>query len=122
MCVSVCVCVYHPGLSCLLSRGLVTPRHADAFRDVTGEFLELITELFDDVERIRVHGDCHGGNLLYRPGEGVMVIDFDDRMMAPPVQDLWLLLPDRADRCQRELATRWALRTVQRRWMCRPNN
>ena len=32
-----------------------------------------------------------------------MVIDFDDMMVGPPVQDLWLLLPDRADRCQAEL-------------------
>ena len=33
-----------------------------------------------------------------------MIIDFDDMMVGPAVQDLWLLLPDRADHCQRELS------------------
>ena len=32
-----------------------------------------------------------------------MIIDFDDMMIGPPVQDLWLLLPDQADQCRREL-------------------
>ena len=73
------------------------------FKDVASRILDLITGLFDDVEFIRIHGDCHGGNLLDRPGEGIMIIDFDDMMVGPPIQDLWLLLPDRADRCQGEL-------------------
>jgi Ser/Thr protein kinase RdoA (MazF antagonist) len=88
----------------LTENGFVTPRFKDAFRDVTGRILDLITDLFDDAEFVRIHGDCHCGNLLYRPGEGIMVIDFDDMMVGPPVQDLWLLLPDRADQCRRELA------------------
>ncbi|MBI3986201.1 MAG: serine/threonine protein kinase [Lentisphaerae bacterium] len=87
----------------LLDNGFVTPRNEDAFEDVAADILELIAGLFDDVDFIRIHGDCHGGNLLDRPDEGIMLIDFDDMMMGPPVQDLWLLLPDRADRCRREL-------------------
>lgn len=87
----------------LLDNGLVTPRHGDAFRTVTDDILDEIAHLFDDTEFIRIHGDCHRGNLLYRPGEGLMMIDFDDMVMGPPVQDLWLLLPDRVDRCRQEL-------------------
>ena len=83
--------------------GFVTPRYEGEFKDITSRILDRITGLFDDAEFIRIHGDCHGGNLLDRPGEGIMVIDFDDMMVGPPVQDLWLLLPDHADRCQGEL-------------------
>ena len=32
-----------------------------------------------------------------------MIIDFDDMMVGPAIQDLWLLLPDRADQCRREM-------------------
>lgn len=87
----------------LIENRFVTPRHEEAFRDATSRILSMITGLFDDVEFIRIHGDCHCGNLLDRPGEGIMIIDFDDMMVGPPVQDLWLLLPDRADRCRREM-------------------
>lgn len=99
----------HPELSTeghinhLLDNGFVTPQYLSEFKDVSYRILDLISDLFDDTEFIRIHGDCHCGNLLSRPGEGIMIIDFDDMMVGPPTQDLWLLLPDRADRCQREL-------------------
>jgi len=87
----------------LVDGGFVSSRYMTDFKDVTSRILDLIAGLFDDAEFIRIHGDCHGGNLLDRPGEGIMIIDFDDMMVGPPIQDLWLLLPDRADRCQGEL-------------------
>lgn len=87
----------------LLDNGFVTPRHESEFEDVAFRILDRISGHFDDAEFIRIHGDCHCGNLLNRPGEGIMIIDFDDMMVGPPVQDLWLLLPDRVDRCKREL-------------------
>jgi Ser/Thr protein kinase RdoA (MazF antagonist) len=87
----------------LVDNKFVTPRYADEFKEVTSSVLDAISGLFDDVEFIRIHGDCHCGNLLDRPGEGIMVIDFDDMMMGPPIQDLWLLLPDVADKCRREM-------------------
>lgn len=40
----------------------------------------------------RVHGDCHSGNLLWC-NERPFFLDFDDMMMGPRVQDLWLLVP-----------------------------
>ena len=87
----------------LTENRFVTPRHAKEFKEVTTDILNIISGLFDDVEFMRIHGDCHCGNLLDRPGEGIMIIDFDDMMIGPPVQDLWLLLPDVADKCRREL-------------------
>ena len=87
----------------LIEGEFITPRHMDAFQQVSTEILELITDLFDDTEFIRIHGDCHCGNLLKRPGEGLMVIDFDDMMVGPPVQDMWILLPDHANNSRHEL-------------------
>jgi len=87
----------------LLDNGFITPNRRDAFNDVTSRILDTITGLFDDIEFIRIHGDCHCGNLLNRPGEGLMIIDFDDMMMGPPIQDMWLLLPDHAEKCRREM-------------------
>ena len=63
------------------------------FTDLTGTLLEEITPLFEDIETIRIHGDCHFSNLIYRPGESFFVIDFDDMAVGPPVQDFWMLLP-----------------------------
>ncbi len=81
----------------------VAPRFMSEFNKLTDDILETIKDLFDDAEYIRTHGDCHCGNILYRSGEGLMLIDFDDMLMAPPVQDLWLLLPDHANNSKKEL-------------------
>lgn len=42
---------------------------------------------------IRLHGDCHSGNVLWND-QGPFLIDFDDMVTGPPVQDLWLLAAD----------------------------
>ena len=50
-----------------------------------------------DVQRLRVHGDCHAGNVLWT-GQGPHFVDLDDARTAPAVQDLWMLLSgDRND-------------------------
>jgi Ser/Thr protein kinase RdoA (MazF antagonist) len=57
-----------------------------------------IADVADDrlrgVEVHRIHGDLHLGNLLLRDGI-FHALDFDDMMVGPAVQDLWLLLPGR---------------------------
>ena len=40
---------------------------------------------------IRVHGDCHAGNILWRD-DAPHFVDFDDARMAPSIQDIWMLL------------------------------
>lgn len=72
-------------------------------RSVAEDTLALIEPLFRNVPVHRIHGDCHRGNLLDRPGEGLLMIDFDDMMRGPAVQDLWLLLPGHVEDCGREL-------------------
>jgi len=82
--------------------GAVHPEHRQEFSDLAGKILRHIEPLFEGIPQQRVHGDCHRGNILERPGEGLLLIDFDDMMIGPAVQDLWLLLPERADECPRE--------------------
>ncbi|MEO8738354.1 MAG: serine/threonine protein kinase [Casimicrobiaceae bacterium] len=50
-----------------------------------------------DVGALRLHGDCHAGNILWT-GNGPHFVDFDDCRTGPAVQDLWMLLSgERAD-------------------------
>lgn len=49
---------------------------------------------FESTSRHRIHGDCHLGNLLWND-QGPFFLDFDDMVIGPAVQDLWLLLPGR---------------------------
>ena len=70
--------------------------------DAVERLVTLATERFAGIETIIAHADCHRGNLL-RGREGWFFLDFDDMAVAPPVQDLWLLLPARARDCKAEL-------------------
>ncbi|MFC5496164.1 serine/threonine protein kinase [Caenimonas terrae] len=53
------------------------------------------------VRRIRLHGDCHPGNILWTPDRGPHFVDLDDACTGPAVQDLWMLLSgERRERTQ----------------------
>jgi len=80
----------------------VHPEHRQEFFEMAEELRLRIDPLFAELPLQRVHGDCHRGNILERPDEGLLLIDFDDMMVGPAVQDLWLLLPERADESHRE--------------------
>ena len=80
-------------LDFILESEFPTPRLHDQYAAKAREILDLIAPLFDGVERIRIHGDAHGANILHRPGEPFRLIDFDDMALGPAVQDLWMLLP-----------------------------
>jgi Ser/Thr protein kinase RdoA (MazF antagonist) len=87
----------------LLSPGLVHGEFKAEFEDLARKTLDFITPHFTDPEPIRLHGDLHRGNILDRREEGLFLMDFDDMMSGPAVQDLWLLLPDYAEDCENEL-------------------
>ncbi len=69
------------------------PETAARFSLVCRELIDEITPLFQNLTLSRIHGDCHFSNIIHRPGESFFLIDFDDMVMGPPVQDLWMLLP-----------------------------
>jgi Ser/Thr protein kinase RdoA (MazF antagonist) len=92
-----------PEVEQLLGGGFLSPHQAGRFKDVVLRVVEVALREFVEVDFQRIHGDCHRANILERPEEGLMVIDFDDMMMGPPVQDIWLLLPDHANRSRYEI-------------------
>jgi Ser/Thr protein kinase RdoA (MazF antagonist) len=65
----------------------------------------------DAIARIRLHGDCHPGNILWTPtdlpasaGPGPHFVDLDDTRSGPAVQDLWMLLSGERQQRARQLA------------------
>lgn len=83
---------------------LVHPEFKAEFADICRGILEQSAAAVKSIAASRIHGDLHRGNILERPGEGLLLLDFDDMMTGPPVQDLWLLLPGRAADCAYELS------------------
>jgi len=71
----------------------IPPDLIGAYAELTDTLIKEIKPLFENSELIRIHGDCHFGNVIYRPDESYYLIDFDDMVMGPPIQDLWMLLP-----------------------------
>lgn len=58
--------------------------------------LEMSAQWFEQVDYQRIHGDCHAGNVLWNDA-GPFLVDFDDMVRGPCVQDLWLLAPGQDD-------------------------
>jgi Ser/Thr protein kinase RdoA (MazF antagonist) len=52
---------------------------------------------------LRLHGDCHPGNILWTPDSGPHFVDLDDARTGPAVQDLWMLLSGERAQRQRQL-------------------
>ena len=77
----------------ILAGGFMPDDMLARFKDLTDILLSTINPRFNNMEMIRIHGDCHFSNLIYRPYESFYIIDFDDMVVGPPVQDLWMLLP-----------------------------
>jgi Ser/Thr protein kinase RdoA (MazF antagonist) len=88
----------------LREAAVVHPEIEEEFFTLVEDGIGAIAPLFEGVPMHRIHGDFHRGNVLDRGEEGLLLIDFDDMMVGPAVQDLWLLLPDHAWAAQREIA------------------
>ncbi|MEM6707195.1 MAG: serine/threonine protein kinase [Pseudomonadota bacterium] len=84
----------------LLESDFIPAELRPAYESTTEHLLERLSGLLDDAPMQRIHGDCHLGNLLWRD-DTPHFIDFDDTLLGPPVQDLWMLLSgDRAEQQQ----------------------
>ncbi|MGJ8686988.1 MAG: serine/threonine protein kinase, partial [Spongiibacteraceae bacterium] len=63
-----------------------------------------VTQRFQEIKptTLRVHGDGHVGNILWRNGE-TFLVDLDDSRMAPAIQDLWMFLSGERDAQQQAI-------------------
>jgi Ser/Thr protein kinase RdoA (MazF antagonist) len=78
----------------LLTNGFLPADLADAWKGVAQLALDGIRRCYDragNVRTLRLHGDCHAGNVLWTD-DGPHFVDFDDCRTGPAVQDLWMLL------------------------------
>lgn len=79
----------------VLASGLLPTRLDAAYRartDAIACALDVRFGALEPIARIRLHGDCHGGNVLWTD-TGPHFVDLDDARMGPAVQDLWMLAP-----------------------------
>lgn len=111
-------CFGHDCLDWLLQQRLVPLEAESAWRAACEQALALIAGRassqgalapfgLEEATNIRLHGDCHPGNILWTPVDeaqgtgGPHFVDLDDARMGPAVQDLWMLLSgDRRQRTQ----------------------
>lgn len=90
----------------LTGNALIHPDCLEDFVRVATDALDRIEPLFDSLSESafqRIHGDCHRGNILESAEREITLIDFDDMMVGPAVQDLWLLLPGHLNESMREM-------------------
>jgi Ser/Thr protein kinase RdoA (MazF antagonist) len=80
----------------------VAPEVGDRYFAAATRILNFLDDNLDTEKFIRIHGDCHRGNILksdVAAGSGRMTgefffLDFDDFCMGHPLQDFWMLLSD----------------------------
>jgi Ser/Thr protein kinase RdoA (MazF antagonist) len=78
----------------LLGEGWIPDHLETAYDTLTADLLEHIRNAFaaaQGVAELRLHGDCHRGNVLWTDS-GPHFVDLDDCIMGPAIQDLWMLL------------------------------
>lgn len=80
---------------CELKNSVLVPQHLHSpFFTILALVAEKAQQRYarasQEVSPIRLHGDCHQGNILWR--DGPMLVDLDDCRSGPAIQDLWMLL------------------------------
>ena len=83
------------------------PSHLVAsYTTITDQLLDAVCECFEAAGPyvpLRIHGDCHAGNVLWTDA-GPHFVDLDDCMLGPAVQDLWLFLSGPPEDLARQLS------------------
>lgn len=87
----------------LLAGGFLPAGLAERYRDVALRIADAAAAPLAAVRAQRIHGDLHLGNILWAT-DGPVLVDFDDFVVGPPVQDLWLLAPGNTERARRARA------------------
>ncbi|MDZ7792036.1 MAG: serine/threonine protein kinase [Xanthomonadales bacterium] len=98
----------------LVENRWLPPHLEDAFSTLAEHLLENIAAAYDragSVQRIRLHGDCHPGNILWRDDQAHFV-DLDDCLTGPAIQDLWMLIS--GERADREQQLGWLIEEYRR--------
>jgi len=96
----------HASLQRLLDGDVVTPDQRATLQHAAQAALALVDAAFaaaGNLAQLRLHGDFHPGNILWRD-EGPHIVDLDDCCTGPAVQDLWMLLSGSREAMRAQLA------------------
>lgn len=89
----------HGSRNAVLETGLLEGDLETRYAEVSAQLLEAVELAFESAgpsPAIRIHGDCHVGNILW-DAQGPVFVDLDDCMMGPRIQDLWMFLSGSLD-------------------------
>jgi len=89
----------------LLAHNFIPEHIVEAYQTITEDLIREIGRHFSragKIKHIRLHGDCHPGNILWAD-DGPHIVDFDDARMGPAMQDLWMFLSGDRDYMTRRL-------------------
>lgn len=89
----------------LLENNFIPTELIPAYETLSKDLIDRIDSWFSDhgaVNKLRIHGDCHAGNVLWKNNTPNFV-DFDDTMNGPAIQDLWMMLSGSRDQKQAQL-------------------
>jgi Ser/Thr protein kinase RdoA (MazF antagonist) len=92
-------------LHTIIDENWLPPHLETAFSTLGQDLMRMINNAYlsaGETPSIRLHGDCHPGNILWR--DGPWFVDMDDCQSGPAIQDLWMLLSGEASEMTRQLS------------------
>ena len=90
----------------LLNSSFIPVEMRNGYEEISSALINRLKQCFavKNYQLLRLHGDCHPGNILWRDNTP-HVVDFDDARMGPAIQDLWMLLSGDQMQQKAQLAT-----------------
>lgn len=70
----------------------VSPEVVARYEVAAKEIFYRLDEKLQTLPYIRIHGDLHRGNILESGQNDFVIVDFDDMINGPVIQDFWMLL------------------------------
>ncbi|WP_018414493.1 serine/threonine protein kinase [Teredinibacter turnerae] len=88
----------------LLAENFIPGSLTEAYATLSQHLIDAMEPILaaTPANNIRLHGDCHPGNILLRP-ESLYLVDLDDARNGPAVQDIWMLLSGERPQKQQQL-------------------
>jgi Ser/Thr protein kinase RdoA (MazF antagonist) len=90
----------HEPLEVLMADGRLSAALAPRYRDAAMRIAEATAPLLARASAQRIHGDLQWGNMVWG-ADGPILLDFDDFLVGPPVQDIWLLARGHSEEARR---------------------
>jgi Ser/Thr protein kinase RdoA (MazF antagonist) len=81
----------HQAKAAILASNFVPKVIENAFFTVLDQVIALAQAQYKPIKQIRLHGDCHAGNILWTDA-GPHFVDLDDCLTGPAIQDIWMML------------------------------